>query len=218
MQFISVTNPTIQRLLLEHVIETIESEDGFDALLESGFSPEFLDAIRHRKARDLLHISNSIKTTRFCLSQNEIMGHMQHLDRVRRDHEMREYFVRNGASRAMLVEYFKMSSDEVRRLRDVLLPAGTAAAGRTPLPPPAVRDQIHVAWSAINKQFPIDSERERIYRLHQQFDSWSLDTLNETVREFGGPPSTVHPSRAGRPVTVPQRASSSADIRLGGSA
>ena len=185
MLSITVTNPTIQRLLLEHVIETIETEDGFDALLKQGCSAEFLDLLRRRPARDLITVANTLKSSiRYSISTKEVVSQLQHLDRVRRDDQLREYFVLHGASRTLLNEYFRMSGDEVRRMRELLLPAGVAQCGRTPLPPPKVRDEIHLAWSAINKQHPDDSQRERMYRLHQQFPSMTIDTLNETVQEF----------------------------------
>ena len=193
MLSINVTNPIIQRLLLEHVIETIETENGIDSLLQSGCSPEFIDTIRHRQARDLINVASSLKTMRFSISPKEVLNELQHLDRVRRDAELREYFIINRAPRSMLNKDFKMSADEVRRLRELLLPEGAAPAGRTPLPPLKVRDQIHEAWSVINKQFTDEPQRERMYRLHQQFQTLTIDTLCQTIDEFG---DLVPPTRS----------------------
>ncbi len=187
----NVTNPTILRLLLEHVIETMEAEDGIDHLLHSGCSPEFLDALRRRQARDLINVANTLRTMRFSISSKEVMNQLNHLDRKRRDAELQEYFIKHGATNALLKEYFKMSADEVRRLRNLLLPKGTAQVGRAPLPPVKVRDQIHSSWSVINKQHVHEAMRNRLFRLHQQFPSYTVVTLNDTIKEFDEPIASV---------------------------
>lgn len=185
MLTVSVTNPIIQRLLLEHVIEQIESESGLDTLLQQGGSAEFLDLLRHRKARDLINVAENLKCIQFSVSTTEVMGQLSRLDRIRHDAELREYFINHGAAREMLCEFFKLSGDEVRRLRSLLLPDGGASAGRTRLPPPHARDEIHAAWSRILKTHANEHQRDRIYRLHQQFSTLRISTLHQTLKEFG---------------------------------
>ena len=209
MLSINVTDPTIQALLLQQVIATIETQKGFDELLHAGCSQEFLDTIRRREARDLSSVAKSLKTMRFSISTKEVMSQLQHLDRRRRDDVLQEYFVKHGASRNMLNDYFKMSGDEVQRMREVLLPDGAGQAGRTSLPTPSVRDQVHQAWGAINKQFPDEPQREQFYRLHQQFPVFSIRALDETVNEFDGKGtasrSAVHAALATRPISIARK-------------
>ena len=132
MLSINVTNPTIQQLLLAHLIETIESQDGMDALIQMGCSEAFIDAIRHRQARDLINVVKSLKTMQFTISTTEILSQLHHLDRRRRDAQLQEYFIMHGASRTMLSELFKMSADEVRRMRELLLPEGSRSLPGAP--------------------------------------------------------------------------------------
>lgn len=83
-----------------------------------------------------------MRSIRITLAVNEIAGHLDGIDRQRRDDEMCEYFVRNGATRSLVTRLFKRSSDEVRRLRDLL---GGASVGRTKLPKEHdVVDHIHI--------------------------------------------------------------------------
>lgn len=205
MLSINVTNPTIQQLLLAHLIETIDSQDGMDALIQMGCSEAFIDAIRHRQARDLINVVKSLKTMQFTISTTEILSQLQHLDRRRHDAQLQEYFVMHGASRTMLSEFFKMSADEVRRMRELLLPEGAAHAGRTSLPAPQVRDQIHQAWHTINVELSSESRREQFYRLHQQFPTLTIHALAETVDEFDDKNAlTRKPGRATPGPSVPE--------------
>ncbi|MFX8199536.1 STY4526/YPO1902 family pathogenicity island replication protein, partial [Acinetobacter baumannii] len=60
------------------------------------------------------------------------------LDRVhaiRRDTELAEYFVRNGASTELMVTLFRSARDDVRALRKALAVEASEAVGRPKLPP-----------------------------------------------------------------------------------
>ena len=50
---IALTNTVIKRLILEQIVEMIDT-GGIDELLQAGFSAEFLDLVRHRPARALI--------------------------------------------------------------------------------------------------------------------------------------------------------------------
>ena len=41
----TISNTTIKRMILEHVVEQVDS-GGLDAILASGFSPELVDDLR----------------------------------------------------------------------------------------------------------------------------------------------------------------------------
>ncbi len=183
---VTVSNPTILNMLLTEVIGTIESESGMDALLQQGCDANFIDLMRRRPARDLMDVACHLKHLRFEVSVSEIEQQFLRLDWMRRDTALCEYFVKNGASAQMINTLFKKSTEEVRRLREALVPTGGANVGRTALPKdPKVREEIQQAWSEICKgRGSEESIRDRLYALHQRFEDHSIATLYSTIHEF----------------------------------
>lgn len=181
---LAVNDPTLKRLLLELIVEKIDS-DGMDELLKSGFTPDFLDAMRHRPARDLIQIANTSQLQiQVSLAPQIITNLLTRLDMVRRDTTLREYFVRHGASSELVCTLFKLSVDEFRRLRDLLFD-GVVPSGRARLPATKVRDQIHVTWRNLEREMPNASTRELIYRLHKAYPDYTISALHMTLNEFG---------------------------------
>ena len=77
-----ITNQTLKRIILDQIVESIDS-GGLDDLLQAGFSPEFLDSMRHRPARDLIKIAE-IPSLEFRVSiqEREISAYLSRLDRI----------------------------------------------------------------------------------------------------------------------------------------
>jgi hypothetical protein len=170
---------------LQFVVKLIDTEEGLDLLLRQGCSANLLDDLRQRKARDLVEVAGRLRTMHILLSAKEIEGELHRLDRIREDQEMYEYFILNGASRNMICEMWKRTHDEVASMRKALLPGGGAAPGRSPMPKDtSVRESIHQAWAVIRKQEPKGSRRQHLYRLHQQFQTYTIDTLVCVLDEF----------------------------------
>lgn len=183
-----ITDPTLKRMLLDQIVARIDT-GGIDDLLQAGFSPEFLDCMRHRPARDLIKVSE-VSTLDFKVSIKEraITDYLNRLDMMRRDAQMCEYFIRHGAAVQVVCMLWKISADEVRGLRAQLLPPDQPL-GRNRMPPPAVRDQIHARWATLESGDPHGSLRDRIYQLHQSFPDCRIDSLCRTIDEFAAEPS-----------------------------
>lgn len=96
------TNPQLNFLLLTEVIRAIETEVGIDQLLQMGCDAELIDQLRHRKTRDILDISTKLTRVKLVFSPGELRQQLEGLDRQRQDDALCEYFVRNGASRALI--------------------------------------------------------------------------------------------------------------------
>jgi hypothetical protein len=190
MTTLTVTSPSMTLMLLQYMIEKIDTNsEALDELLRCGFSAALIDDLRHRPARDLNQLSqNANLAFSVEVEPHRLDQCLRNLDRSRRDKELVEYFVLNGASRDCLTTHFKLSSDDFRTLREQLLPEGAAATvgGRTRLPTPAVRDAIHSAWHALEKEYPNLPKRELLYRLHQTFGAQghSIEALCATLTEF----------------------------------
>lgn len=178
---LAVTNPMLKRLVLEDIVERID-RGGIDSLLECGLTPDFIDMIRRRPARDLIHIASIGQLQiNVSLEPGKVVSHLKQLDWLRQDAEIREYFIRNGATQRMLMRTFKISSADLRVLREQLLD-GETVGGRTRMPEPDVRDAIHSEWARLQTAF--EHEREQIYHLHQRFPDYTIAALASTLSEF----------------------------------
>lgn len=180
----SISNPTVKRMVLDHLIEQMES-GGIDRLLEGGFSPALIDDLRGRPTRDFFHASQfdglAIQVT---IDERKLMSCLSMRDRARRDEMLKEYFVRNGASISLLRTLFTLSKQELQRLRMELDLTEKTTNGRPRLPPTAIRDLIHSEWHEICHAFTAEPERERLWRLHLKFPLYSLASIHRCTDEF----------------------------------
>jgi hypothetical protein len=181
---VKINNPTIKRMVLEHLVEQMDS-GGIDGLLSSGFSPELIDDLRQRPSRDFFHAAQfeglSIKVS---IDTAKLTACLYMRDRVRRDEMLKEYFVRHGASINLLRTLFTLSKQELQRLRSELDLAERATNGRPRLPPTALRDHIHSDWYEICQTYEQEPDRERLWRLHQKFPAFSIASLHRCTEEF----------------------------------
>jgi hypothetical protein len=93
------------------------------------------------------------------------------------------YFVRHGASRAMLHQLFHVSHDVLARQRRRL--GVRMGHGRPALPEKSTRDAIHRCWADICRDE--SDARRRLVRLHQHFSTYKLVVLNAVIHEFDVP-------------------------------
>jgi len=192
----SITDPTLKRLILEHLVERMEEgPQALDELLRAGVDPLLLDVLRQRPARDFV---NAAKVEQLVITANfdgrAVIASFGRLDAIKRDSEMREYFVINGAPPELLSQLFKLSVEEIRTLRSLLLPEGTQS-GRPKFPPVALRERIHNDWARLAKEQPATQVRERLYQLHLLHRSWSIQSLWCTLNEFEENPSVRRSAR-----------------------
>lgn len=184
---LQITDPWIKHAVLSMLVERIDA-GGIDELLQAGFTGTFLDAVRHRPARDLIKIAEVPQLDiRVRFDEQSVLNQLTRLDMMRRDAALREYFVINGAPRRLMCDLFRMSSEEVRQLREQLLPPDRQS-GRAKLPPVEVRDEIHQRWQEIGREYANHSLREQFYRLHQGFAHLRIDAICLTLGEFDTQP------------------------------
>ena len=180
---IEIKDPVLKRLLLEHLIEQME-QGGLDQLLESGVWPEVLDSLRQRTARDLLQVSIMDIKLGFDVDSAGVMEAFTRLDAVRRDNELKEYFVIVGAAPQVMAKLFKLTADQIRVLRDVLCTNDRPTGGRPRLPEIRVREQIHHSWCQLAQEQPEASLKERLYQMHQQHREIPINSLWAVLNEF----------------------------------
>lgn len=157
-----------------------------EPLLAGGLTPEALEALRNRRIRDLTKIATDPSIGfQISLDCQRLATAFMRLDAVLRDKELIEYFVRHGAPAQLLTRLFRVSSQELRTMREVLGRDENERGGRPAMPEPALREAIHATWAAGGSGSV--SERERLYALHRQYPAHSIGTLWSVVNEFASP-------------------------------
>lgn len=188
---VPVDNAEVRWAILKYLASLIDAGH-IEPLLGGGLTPEALEALRNRRLRDITTIAaNPSIGFHVVLDGQALVTAFQRQDAARRDKELIEYFVRNGAPAQILTRLFRLSSQELRQMREVLCPGETERGGRPLLPEPSVREAIHASWVASADKAPnsgrIKGERERLYALHQQYPAYTLGTLWSVVNEFAVP-------------------------------
>lgn len=180
---IPIKNPTTQRLFLEELMECVDSGE-VNALLLDSVAPEVLNLLRHRPTRDVIQAAKlGDFVVHVAFDADAILRCFARLDLIKRDAELKQYFITHGATAEIAADLFKMSADEFRRMRQVLVPAG-APSGRPRLPPEAERERIQEDWARLVKEQAILPKREILFRLHSMHSGWSMQSLWTTLNEF----------------------------------
>jgi hypothetical protein len=97
---------------------------------------------------------------------------------VNEAHALQTYFIRHGASTALIARLFKVRRKLTLRLRREL--GVRRPSGRVALPDHATRERIYLAWRAIGEPAP----RARYYQLHQAFPRLPIAVLEVVIRDF----------------------------------
>ena len=177
---ISLDDGYSKKMVLEHLLSCIETD--IKNLLINGLTQEALEAIRNRPARDLMRVAEMPQLeVKVHISSSAILSCFQRLDSMKRQHELKEYFVQHGATPDMLASLFKIPPTEVRAMRAALC-VQSFTAGRPSMPGVEKRAEIQNRWVEITKQEP--DIREQFYLLHRHGPSFPMSSLWATICEF----------------------------------
>jgi len=169
-----------KKLVLEHLVSCIDSD--VNDLLIGGLTPEALEAMKDRPARDLMRVAEMHQfEVKVQINSSALLSCFQRLDSMKRQQELKEYFVLHGATPDMLASLFKISLAEIRTMRAALCKQ-SLTSGRPPKPDLEKSIEIYKRWEEIAKQE--QDIREQFYLLHQQFPAFPLSSLWATICEF----------------------------------
>ena len=122
-----------------------------------------------------------------CLSllidTRQLAENLRALRHINEEAALMAYFVRHGASRAMLHALFHVSHEVIARERRRL--GARLGQGRPALPDKPTRDAIHRGWADICRHEA--DPRRRLVQLHQQFSVYPLVVLHAVIHEFDSP-------------------------------
>ena len=168
----------LRLLLLTHLVARLEQGEQ-EELRSAGIEPEQLDRLRALSVSDI-HRLAALRQPMIglALDATALQAGLRSLAVIKEAQSLEQYFIRHGASPAMMTALFKMPyKTTLDRRRAAGLGRGP---GRPALPPPEVRDRIHQSWADLAHL----DVRQRYYSLHQAFPSLSLHTLSLVVTEF----------------------------------
>jgi hypothetical protein len=112
----------------------------------------------------------------------------------RSEQALLEYFMRHGASRALLRELFTLSRARIGAMRRTLRLA--PLQGRPNLPPVREREAVVAAWASFAGS---PDRRTRYHALHRAFPRYSIAALDAVLRESSPEASDAGPSAQNRP-------------------
>jgi len=185
---LNIKDPAIRTLIIETLLD--QADNNIDGLISQGVDPIWIENLRHLSSRDSIRASHfqnvAIEVT---INEKQLVHAFMQVADERRVRQLKEYFVRHGASVNMICKMFKMSSKEAKAAKALL--SSTAKLGRPPMPSPYLREAIHQQWDMILKATPPQPAREHLFSLHQHFPEHTLATLWLVINEFepasGGP-------------------------------
>jgi Protein of unknown function (DUF2857) len=192
---------TAKIFVLTHLVALIEQSDErrLADLLHGGLSPAAIEQLRGLSLADACRLVGGPCGLSIHIDPRQIQHQLSRLAHAKLDREMYEYFIRNGASPSLLAQLFHITKSDVRRMRKVLAPA-VAVGGRPRSPEEPDRGRIEAAWAQLCQDEL--SERQRFFRLHQDFSQFQIASLETVVRpsdSFDSPPprhGTVPVARA----------------------
>ena len=171
-------DPQVRLVLLNHVAVRL-ADAGPEEVRAAGLASEQLATLRRLSAVDL----NRLATMRgltigITLDGEALRAGLRTVALVNEAKVLEAYFIRHGASTALMGRLFKLRRKLTLRLRREL--DAHRPAGRVALPDYAVRERIYLAWRAIGDPSP----RERYYQLHQAFPHLPIAVLEVVIRDF----------------------------------
>ena len=166
--------------ILSEITQLIEAAE-FEELLACGVEGETLDRVRALttgEAQQLLEAANGLFTVR--IDGIRFRWLLDTVENQARDAALLEYYVRHGASLAMIRALLK--PDKTVLAEYVAKISGPRPRGRPSLPDATTRDRVHAWWA--NGRGTARPDRERLVELHRDFPGYTLATLFSVLNEF----------------------------------
>jgi len=171
-------DPQLRLVLLHHLALSL-ARAGPEQVGAAGLTPEQLARLRQLPAVDLARLAAMAGLTiGIALDGAALQTGLRSLVMLDEAKALEAYFIRNGASTALMSRLFKLRRKLTLRLRREL--GAHRPAGRVALPDYAVRERIYLAWRAIADPAP----RARYYQLHQAFPHLPIAVLEVVIRDF----------------------------------
>jgi hypothetical protein len=168
----------VRLVLLNHVTVRL-ADAGQQELSAAGLAGELLEGLQRLSATDLNRLAamRSVKIG-VTVDGDALQAGLRILALVNEARALQAYFIRHGASTALMSRLFKLRRKLTLQMRREL--GVRRPSGRVSLPDYAARERIYLAWRAIGDPAP----RARYYQLHQAFPHLAIAVLEVVIRDF----------------------------------
>ena len=171
-------DPQVRLVLLNHVAVRL-ADAGPEEVRAAGLAADQLANLRRLSAVDLNRLATMRSfTIGIALEGEALQAGLRTVAFVNEAKALETYFIRHGASTALMGRLFKLRRKLTLKLRREL--GAHRPSGRVALPDHATRERIYLAWRAIGEPAP----RERYYQLHKAFPHLPIGVLEVVVRDF----------------------------------
>jgi Protein of unknown function (DUF2857) len=177
-----VRDEHVRFLVLSHLIENAARDQ--ECAQECGIEASELKALSNLPLSDLARLAALPEPRISIWMDGKQLAHgFRLLSHLKNQSQLIAYFIRNGATTAMLSSLFRITAAEAAAQRASL---GIAPERKKPnLPPVKTREEIHTAWHHIVKSRAVGKTGPNdYYALHQAFPGYTLASLNASIREF----------------------------------
>lgn len=169
-------DPHLRLALLNHL--TVRMGEGRPQDLEAvGIEPEQVEHLRRLSADEMRHLASMHNVPIVVdVDAQALRAGLRTVAMVSQAKAQETYFLRHGASVALMLQLFRVSREltlKRRRILQVQVPSG-----RVPLPDEATRERIRMVWRSIEDPIP----RVRYLKLHQAFPSLPFAVLEAVLR------------------------------------
>lgn len=168
----------VRLVLLNHVTVRL-AESRPDEVIAAGIAGDQLAHLRQLSAVDLNRLASMRSLTiGIAFDGDTLQAGLRTVALVNEAKALESYFIRHGASTALMSRLFKLRRKLTLKFRRDL--GARRPAGRVPLPDYATRERIYQAWRGIGDPAP----RARYFQLHQAFPDVPIAVLEVVVRDF----------------------------------
>jgi hypothetical protein len=182
---IIINDQQVRLLVLLHLIRLAQRGAHEAVTGASGVTEAQLHQLEALSPAELLKLSEMPEPRLAIELDGESFAHgLRLVDHVGKRQRQLEYFIKHGATSAMLAQFFHLSAADIAMKRRVL-GAASPAQRRPQMPSPGLREKIQRRWYELRRPRASEPVRaDELEALHQEHSSLTFATLWAVVNEF----------------------------------
>ena len=182
---IIINDQQVRLLVLLHLIR-LSQRGGHEAVTGgSGVTEAQLHQLEALSPAELLKLAEMPEPRVSIELDGESFAHgLRLVDHVGKRQRQLEYFIKHGATSAMLAQFFHLSAADIA-LKRRALGAASPTQRRPQMPAPGLRETIQRRWHELRRPRAKETVRaDELEALHQEHSSLTFATLWAVVNEF----------------------------------
>jgi hypothetical protein len=182
---IIIHDQQVRLLVLLHLIRLAQRGSHESVTGASGVTEAQLHQLQALSPAELLKLAEMPEPRVAIELDGESFAHgLRLVDHVGRRQRQLEYFIKHGATTAMLAQFFHLSAADIAMKRRAL-GAASPTQRRPQMPSPGMREKIQRRWYELRRPRAAEPVRaDEIEQLHQEHATFTFATLWAVVNEF----------------------------------